>query len=100
MEDESDDFSFKAIGNFPVAHELQNLANGMFSFVLTLTEPMLFNLTFEATDSFNASSILRPRLHVCGCQNGGNCTLDNLLNPNAVALVMSCDCPEGKCNLT
>ena len=57
----------------------------------------VLNLTIVAVDlNFeNISSIFKPVVHLCACENGGNCTIDGLLTNDFSFVVLNCKCPEG-----
>ena len=67
---------------------------GNFTFRWSLKEPLPMELTFVATDSEGATTLLTPTVEICGCQNGGNCTTLGQ-DPSVSAYVMSCSCPRG-----
>lgn len=67
----------------------------MYSFSWTLQEPTDLSLSFVATNSMNALSLLTPRVKICACSNGGTCTLDGILSIQNNSVVMACECPEG-----
>jgi hypothetical protein len=58
-----------------------------------------FNRTIRITarDSLNASSLLVPQLQICACDSeGGNCTLEGLIDIIANPLTLNCECNLGK----
>ncbi len=36
------------------------------------------------------------QIQICGCENGGNCTIDGISETSANPLILICNCPEGK----
>ena len=54
-----------------------------------------FNVTIIAIAERNVSSMFVPRVQLCGCMNGGNCTEDRMLNLEPPFVVLNCDCPAG-----
>ena len=52
-------------------------------------------VSFLARDILNASSLLDPQVLICGCQNGGNCTMEGIIGRDADPLIMDCICDEG-----
>ena len=54
-----------------------------------------FNVTIIATAEQNVRSMFVPRVQLCGCLNGGNCTEAGVLNLEAPFVVLNCDCPAG-----
>jgi len=72
----------------------------MRTFSWTVMEPSNASVTFVATDSLSATSTLSPRVEMCACQNGGNCTLDGILGIDGNTVIMRCECPPGKKNVS
>lgn len=72
------------------------------SYTLTITvdEVIDYSIMIVAVDSMNAVSTLSPRVEVCNCQNGGNCTLDGILDTDDNVIVMLCQCTPGKVTLS
>ena len=54
-----------------------------------------FNVTIIAIAERNASRMFVPRVQLCGCMNGGNCTEAGVLNLEAPFVILNCDCPAG-----
>ena len=54
-----------------------------------------FNFTIIATAEQSARSMFIPRVQLCGCLNGGNCTEDGVLNLESPFVVLNCECPAG-----
>lgn len=52
-------------------------------------------VVFIATDSFNASSQLIPRVEICACENG-ECTLEGIINLDQNPVILNCLCPDGE----
>ena len=75
---------------------LLDLGNGTYTFHWTLRDTRDLFLSIIASDSAGASSMLVPQLEVCGCMNGGQCTLDGVLDAVAPVVILNCMCPEGK----
>ena len=48
------------------------------------------DLNFE-----NISSVFKPVVHLCACINGGNCTINGLLNIDYNFMLLNCECPGG-----
>lgn len=93
--DDSDNFTVTAVGDLGNSSiSFTNDSNGNFSFRVTMHEPTIFTLTFVAQDSIAAAS-LDPIVELCGCTNGGNCTLQGLLQTEFTTTIMNCECPEG-----
>ena len=93
--DPGDTFIVGVIGGLPISSELINQGEGVVAFVWALQQPTNMSLTFFARDSLNASSTLSPRLEVCACANGGECTLDGVLSTDDNTVIMNCLCTEG-----
>lgn len=93
--DDSDNFIVTAVGDLGNSSiSFTNDSNGKFSFRVIMHEPTIFTLTFVAQDSIVAAS-LDPIIELCGCTNGGNCTLQGLLQTEFTTTIMNCECPEG-----
>ena len=93
--DAKNTFVVGVLGGLPISSELINQGDGVFTFSWTLQQPTNMSLTFFARDSLNASSTLSPRVEVCACANGGECTLDGLLSTDYSTVIMNCLCTEG-----
>ena len=93
--DPGDTFIVGVLGGLPISSDLINKGEGMFSFLWALQQPTNISLAFFARDSLNASSNLNPRVEVCACANGGECTLDGLLSTDDNTVIMNCLCTEG-----
>lgn len=58
-----------------------------------------FNQTIRiiARDDLNATSLLVPQLQICACnRQGGNCTLEGLIDIAANPLILNCQCTLGE----
>jgi len=68
-----------------------------YSITWTADSSTVLNLTIVAIDPTkeNISSLFNPIVHLCGCENGGVCTTDGLLNTDFSFVILNCDCPEG-----
>ena len=95
-------FTASDIENFTLSATLGGLPNTLVNvesdiYTFTINAPVVFNSTvsFTATDTLNASSLLDPQVLVCAC-NSGNCTLDGLLDRDSDPLIMNCLCSEGE----
>ena len=93
--DNDDDLLVGFGGDLPMSSALINKSDGVFEFQLTVQKLPNLSLTFFAKDSLNASSTLSPRLEICACANGGECTLEGLLNTDATTEIMNCMCSPG-----
>lgn len=49
-----------------------------------------------AMDTMDVASTLNPRVEICACQNGGNCTLDGIITQTSNVVDMLCMCTSGK----
>ena len=67
----------------------------MYNFTFDVSAVINSTVSFVASDTLNASSLLDPQLLVCAC-NSGNCTLEGLLDRDSDPLIMNCLCSEGK----
>ena len=54
-----------------------------------------FNVTIIAISERNARALFVPRVQLCGCVNGGNCTTVGVSNLQLPFNVLNCDCPAG-----
>ncbi len=97
--DEKDNFTVEVMGELPEGAALEGNGGGEYTYrwnlqaVTNATD--VSTLEFVATDSAGASSLLSPQLIVCPCANGGECTLDGIINTMASVIIMNCNCPEG-----
>eukprot|EP00731_Ephydatia_muelleri_P005385 Em0002g1561a len=83
------------VGGIPRAGNLTNISNAFtFSWNPTTSEDV-YGLTFYATDSLGATGILRPKVYVCSCLNGGNCIQEGMFNSTQNVTMMQCNCPAG-----
>ena len=89
---DSDEFTLSALGNLPGT--LEQGMDGMYLYTVNLSSTTNSSVSFSATDSLNASSLLNPQVYICACENG-NCTLEGVWNRDADPLIMNCICPEG-----
>ena len=67
-------------------------------YVFTWTPTRFLNRTilFLAVDNMNASTQYQPRIEFCSCLNGGECTLNGLLDQTANPIDLNCICNPGK----
>ena len=84
----------------PPNAELVNVGNTYnLTWLLMSSDLIDFNRTIRITarDSLNASSLLVPQIQICACNSeGGNCTLDGLIDIIANPLILNCECSLGK----
>ena len=98
-EDNDDTVTVHVNGSLPGTYHIISLliVNRTFqhSFRWTIHEPTadILRLTFMATDSLDFTGTWSPRLEVCACANGGNCTRDSGIPPHIN--ILSCDCHPG-----
>ena len=84
------------VGGIPRAGNLTNISNAFtFSWNPATTEDV-YGLTFYATDLLGATGILRPKVYVCSCLNGGNCTWEGTFSSIRNVTTMQCNCPPGE----
>ena len=96
VKDNSSNFTVTAIAVVDNGNVLlTNDSNGNFSFRITIYEPQSFNLSFVAEDSMGAAASLNPVVELCGCKNGGKCTLQGLLKIEITTIIMNCECSKG-----
>ena len=79
-----------------------DLDGDSYSITWSADNSTVLNLTIVANDpsNENVSSMFIPTVHLCACENGGNCTTNGLLNTDFTFVVLNCECPEGKCTGT
>ena len=53
------------------------------------------NVTIIANGERDTTSMFSPRVQLCGCENGGNCTEVGIADLEASFVLLNCDCPEG-----
>ena len=86
---------YTAVGTFANT-SLTDDGDGHYSFKFTVHGGQVdTTLAITAEDSKGAAATLTPILEVCGCINGGNCTLQGLLTIELTTVIMNCECPEG-----
>ena len=96
VKDNSSNFTVTAMAVVDTGSvSLTNDGNGNYSFKLLIYEPQSFNLSFVAEDSMGATASLNPIVEVCGCKNGGKCTLQGLLQIEISTIIMNCECSKG-----
>ena len=93
--DDTDVFKVGVVGGIPTGGSLAG-SQRTFTFNLTLPSVQNVSLTFFAVDSLNATSLLSVQVQVCGCQNGGNCTMSGLLGTDGPGLILNCECNKGE----
>ena len=91
---DTDNFTLSAnTGGLP--NTLVKAGPDMYNFTFDVSAVINSTVSFVASDTLNASSLLDPQLLVCAC-NSGNCTLEGLLDRDSDPLIMNCLCSEGK----
>ena len=88
---DGDTFTVSVQGGLPN----NSVLHSGYTFVWTPSEVVDAALTFVATDSMGGTATFTPRLEICACQNGGNCTLDGVQNTLSNTIIMACMCTEG-----
>ena len=98
--DDGDDVMPMIEMGLPPNAELVNDGNTFnLTWLLMSSDLIDFNRTIRITarDSLNASSLLVPQIQICACNSeGGNCTLDGLIDIIANPLILNCQCGLGK----
>ena len=97
-------YTFTAVDTDGVAISIQGpgtddhtlIPNGN-SYTLTISVDASFDyeIMIVATDAVGAVSTLSPRVEICACRNGGECTLDGLLGIDTNVVDMLCQCDPG-----
>lgn len=95
--DPGDNFTLSLEGGVPENATLEELGIGEYGFRWTLYHITDRVLEFVATDTRGASSTFMPRVELCSCVNGGECTLNGVVSDSAT-ITMNCLCLEGDCN--
>ncbi len=91
--DPGDNVTLFVQGGLPDNSVLQG-SEGEYDFRWSLQQATYQPIVFLANDSKGAASLFSPRVEVCACVNGGNCTLDGVLSNNST-IVLNCLCTEG-----
>ena len=100
---DEDTFTVEVVGGIPEGATFEDNGEGEYTFSWNLE--VITNrsdvpaLSFRATDSGGAVSLLTPQLVVCPCTNDGECTLRGILNTALPVLILNCICPEGQSTL-
>ena len=100
--DEGDTFTVEAVGEIPKGATFEDNGEGSREYTFSWNLEVITNrsdvpaLSFRATDSGGAVSLLTPQLVVCPCTNDGECTLRGILNTALPVLIMNCICPGGQ----
>ena len=95
VQDPGDNITVSVVGGLPTNAFLEESNEGHYTLRWSPTETSNATLTLLATDSLGALSTLTPRVHVCACFNGGNCTLEGVISTDNSTIVLNCDCTEG-----
>ena len=91
------DFTVGVVEGLPQGATLEDNGGGEYTFRWTLVNTTIINpLGFQAIDGEGAASLLSPQLDMCLCANGGECTLDGVLNTALPVVIMNCYCPGGQ----
>ena len=92
--DDRDSYDVGVVGGIPSGSNLTN-DQGIYIFTWILQQIQNISLTFYAVDSLNATAQLSIPVLICACQNGGNCTLNGLIDVGIKSVVMMCECSKG-----
>lgn len=93
--DPGDNFTLNIEGGLPENSVLEAVSPGVFFFRWTLRQATNNPLIFIANDTRGATTSFVPTVEVCGCVNGGNCSLDGIITNNAT-ITLNCLCDDGK----
>lgn len=93
--DQGDNFTVTINGDRPVNSSLEN-SGSVYTFSWTLRELANASVSFMATDSFGAVSMLDPQVQICACENSGSCTVEGLSSTTGDPLLLNCECTQGK----
>ena len=93
--DDNSNPTLTAEGTLLQTSTLQFVGATLYTFSGTLSEvDRNASLIFVASDG-NATSTFVPRLQLCACENGGNCTTEGIFNLDVTLVVLNCDCSAG-----
>ena len=95
VSDEGDTFTVMVDVSAPEEFFVVDEGNGKYSLRWSVQDTANLSLIITATDSAGTSSQLIPQLLFCACTNGGECTLNGVLDLIAPVVVLACICPEG-----
>lgn len=95
VEDVMDNVTVTIQGGLPEGSRLERNGPGAYVFSWTPSIPPNTSLTFVARDTVGAEAILLPALLVCHCFNGGECSLNDIINPRQFLYNLDCACTEG-----
>ena len=95
--DPGDNFTLELQGGLPSDSILEKISDGQYIFTWNLTETTNRTLEFIANDTGGAVTVFIPRVEVCPCQNGGNCTLNGVDSDDAT-VNMNCQCNDCEFN--
>ena len=93
--DSNDNFTLSLLNGLPEDATLEATNENEYVFRWTPEQVTYEPLTFIANDTRGASTLFTPTVQICGCVNGGTCTLDGVSTIDAT-IVLSCVCTEGK----
>ena len=86
--------------SLPTGSTLTRISDLLYRFTWALPglgeEEEVSPLQFYARDSLGAVGTFTPRLEVCACESGGECTLEGVANPLADVVIMTCICNLGE----
>ena len=95
-DDSEEQVQVNIVGGLPANATFLQVDSTTYTFTWRLTDPNhVSNLTFYASDSSGAVSVLSPEIVVCACRNGGNCTTEGVLSAQNNVMIMNCICPSG-----
>ena len=91
----------EVVEGLPQGATLEDNGGGEYTFrwTLTNTSGSINPLSFMAVDGEGAVSLLSPQLEACLCANGGECTLDGVLDTALSVVIMNWYCTEGECGI-
>ena len=95
VQDPGDNITVSVVGGLPFTTLLEESNEGHYTLHWSPNETPNATLTLLATDSLGALSAFTPKVHVCACFNGGNCTLEGVISTDNSTIVLNCDYTEG-----
>ena len=95
VEDIDSNYNVSVEGGVPDGGQLVDNGAGVYTFHWIASATPTSSLILRAIDTLGATALLTPTLHVCTCFNGGECTLDGVIDSASLVINMTCICIEG-----
>ena len=101
--DDQNEATISIVNDLPNNAYLFNNGSGLYTLRWLIDLPTAdlpnFNRTLSivATDNLNATTLLTPQIQICACDpQGGNCTLEGLIDVMSNPLTLNCECGLGE----